>query len=124
MYPVQTAIRKAIAWPYIGRAVGLLVLLAAAIGVYLSERREVREAKRQIRRLDRAQRRAEDAAIEADDARARRDLYAAQMATKRRQAAQRDAIEAQDKRDRAIRSLERAQTAEATADAINRILGL
>jgi len=34
MTEIQTAMRKAIAWPYIGRALGALVLFAAALLVW------------------------------------------------------------------------------------------
>ena len=124
MSKIQTALRKAIAWPYIGRALGALVLFAAALLVWRKRQAAVKQYRRAVQDVLKARARKADAVTEADDARARQQMIARQAALAKREQAMADERAAKRERDRLMAQIDRAESPKAIADELNRLLGL
>ena len=124
MEKIQATIRRVLAWPYIGRALGALVLLAAALLTWRRRQSAVKQYRRAVRDVIDARDRKADAVTEADDARARQEMIARQAALEKRERAMVDERAAKRERDRLMAEIDRAETPEAISAELNRLLGL
>jgi|GEM_PF-6808804 len=121
---VQRAIRRAVAWPYVGRAVGLLLLAVAALLVWRKRQRAAKGYVRAVQDVAKARERQADAVTRADDARREGDMFVRQRALEDREIAEHKAREAMRERERLHAEIDRAETPQAVADELNRLLGL
>jgi hypothetical protein len=121
---IQRVIRKAVAWPYIGRALGVLLLAVAAMLVWRKRQRAAKGYVRAVQDVAKARERQADAVTRADDARRKGDMYLRQRALEDREIAEYKAREAMRERERLHAEIDRAETPEAVADELNRLLGL
>lgn len=121
---MKKTIRRLLAWPYVGHLIGVVVMAIAALLVSARRWRVAREHDRKLDEYRDAMDRKIDATHEAEAARARQDMLARQHAENRVAIARDDARRARLERERLRAEIDRADSPQAVADQLNRLLGL